>query len=174
MVSQFPAGMLADRLSRRTVLLIFSIMASALCLAMMLPIATIEIGGIQLVYVMAFLFGVTTFPIYSICAAHASDFVHPDEMILLSSSLIFFYASGAIVSPLIAGWIIAEFGASMMFSLISAAHVTLMIYTVRRNFARPAAAQRAYAYVPRTSMFIASILKSRRSNGKNNRAKPGS
>ena len=172
MVSQFPAGILADRLSRRTVLLIFSILASALCLAMMLPIATINIGGIQLVYVMAFLFGVTTFPIYSICAAHASDFVHPDEMILLSSSLIFFYASGAIVSPLIAGWIIAEFGASMMFSLISAAHVTLMIYTIRRNFARPAAAQRAYAYVPRTSMFIASILKSRWPNGRNGRSKP--
>ena len=53
-----------------------------------------------------------------------------------------------------------------MFSLISAAHLTLMIYTIRRNFARPAAAQRAYAYVPRTSMFIVSILKSRWPNGR--------
>lgn len=172
MVSQFPAGILADRLSRRSVLMIFSIMATILCLVMMLPIASITIGGLQLVYVMAFLFGMTTFPIYSICAAHASDFVHSDEMISLSSSLIFFYASGAIVSPLIAGWIIARFGAPMMFSMISLAHLTLMLFTIYRNFVRPAAAQRAYAYVPRTSMFIASILRPRRPNRhRNDRAK---
>ena len=94
MISQYPAGLLADRLSRRSVLLVFSIMASCLCLAMMLPITDLLLFGIPLVYVMSFLFGLTTFPIYSICAAHASDFVQSDRMISLSASLIFLYASG--------------------------------------------------------------------------------
>ena len=167
MLSQLPAGILADKVPRRTVLLIFSIMASVTCLSMMLPVTGSLIGGIGLVYVMSFLFGFTTFPIYSICAAHASDFVVQDRMMTLSASLIFLYATGAIISPLLAGWIIGVFGPHMMFSLIAAAHVALMAFTVYRNFARPAARQRAYAYIPRTSMFIASILRPRKSNGNN-------
>ena len=166
LISQVPAGILADRLSRRSVLLVYSIMASALCLAMMLPIMDLQVMGIPLVYVMSFLFGLTTYPIYSICAAHASDFVESDRMISLSASLIFLYASGAIISPLVAGWIIDRFGAPMMFSLISAAHLSLMLYTIYRNFSRPAEARRRYAYIPRTSLFIASILRPRRGNGK--------
>jgi MFS family permease len=165
MASQLPAGILADKISRRTVLLVFSIMASALCLMMMMPVADIMISGIPLVYVMSFLFGFTTFPIYSICAAHASDFVNQDKMITLSASLIFLFASGAIVSPLLAGMIIERYGASMMFSMIAAAHILLMIFTVYRNFVRPAEQRRRYAYVPRTSMFIASILRPKRHGG---------
>ena len=89
-----------------------------------------------------------------------------DRMISLSSPLIFRYASGAMFSALVAGWIIDRFSAPMIFSLISAAHLSLMLYTVYRNFSRPAEARRRYAYIPRTSLFIASILRPRRGNGK--------
>ncbi|MEC8263002.1 MAG: hypothetical protein VX017_06770, partial [Pseudomonadota bacterium] len=105
--------------------------------------------------------------------SHASDFMETDRMISLSASLIFLYASGAIISPLVAGWIIDRFGAPMMFSLISAAHLSLMFYTVYRNFSRPAEARRRYAYIPRTSLFIASILRPRRGNGNGPRNESG-
>ena len=83
-------------------------------------------------------------------------------MILLSASLIFMYAVGAIISPLIAGWIIEQFGAPMMFTFISMAHFILMAYTIYRNFARPVVAfTRRYAYIPRTSLYIATIIKGR-------------
>ena len=118
MISQVPAGILADRLSRRSVLLVYSIMAGALCLAMMLPIMDLRLVGIPLIYVMSFLFGLTTYPIYSICAAHASDFVESDRMISLSASLIFLYASGAIISPLVAGWIIDRFAGTAPWGLL--------------------------------------------------------
>ena len=166
MISQLPAGILADKLSRRAVLLVFSIMASGLCVVMSFPISDIILWGIPVVYVMSFMFGFTTFPIYSICAAHASDFVSQDRMITLSASLIFLYATGAIVSPLLAGLIIETYGAEMMFSMIAAAHILLMLFTIYRNFARPAEQRRRYAYVPRTSMFIASILRPRRNGSK--------
>ena len=55
MISQLPAGMLADKVPRRSVLLIFSVMASITCLSMMLPVTNTVIGGIALVYVMSFL-----------------------------------------------------------------------------------------------------------------------
>jgi MFS family permease len=161
LLSQLPAGILADKFSRRSVLLAFSIMATSLCLCMILTASDATIGGIPVIYIMSFLFGFTTFPIYSICAAHASDFVAPDEMLTLSASLIFLYASGAIISPLAAGWIMTKFGAEMMFGFIAAAHFVLMIYTIMRRFARPAEARRSYTYIPRTTLFIAETLKQR-------------
>ena len=162
-VSQLPSGMLADRLPRRVVLMAFSIMATIVSLLMATDLVYLELTGIPVVFILSFLFGLTTFPIYSICAAHASDFVRQSEMLALSASLIFIYAAGAIISPLIAGLLIDKIAAWAMFIFISAAHFLLMLYTVYRNFVgRASLVSRAYAYVPRTSLFIATIIRSRR------------
>ncbi|MDB2389937.1 MFS transporter [Alphaproteobacteria bacterium] len=163
MVSQVPAGMLADRLlSRRSVLMLFSILATITCIGMSTQLTSLYIMNIPAIHIFAFLFGFTTFPIYSVCAAHANDFAARDQILNLSASLIFFYAVGAIVSPLVAGYIIDNFGASMMFVYISLAHIVLLFYTIYRNFIRPAVKLvHPYAYVPRTTLFIANILRNR-------------
>ena len=161
--SQLPSGMLADRLPRRVVLMAFSIMATIVSLLMATDLVYLELTGIPVVFILSLLFGLTTFPIYSICAAHASDFVRQSEMLALSASLIFIYAAGAIISPLIAGLLIDRIAAWSMFIFISVAHFLLMLYTVYRNFVgRASLVSRAYAYVPRTSPFIATIIRSRR------------
>ena len=161
-LSQMPAGILADRVPRRSVLLFFSILATVLCVLITFSAGDLRIAGIPQVYMLSFLFGFATFPIYSLCAAHASDFVEQDRMLTLSASLIFLYATGAIISPLAAGIIIENFGAAMMFAMIAVAHLLLMLYTVHRTFIRAATRRRSYAYIPRTSLFIASILRNRR------------
>jgi MFS family permease len=79
---------------------------------------------------LALSFGISTFPIYSLSAAHANDFAEPDDVLDLSASLIFFYALGAIISPIIAGYIIGRFGTSYLFIYISFAHIFLMSFTV--------------------------------------------
>ena len=89
MIPQVPARILADRLLRRSVLLVRSIMASALCLGMKLPIMDLRLMGIPLFYVMSFLFRLNTYPFYSTFAAQASDSVESDRMISFSASLIF-------------------------------------------------------------------------------------
>jgi MFS family permease len=166
-LSQLPSGMVADRMPRRAVLMVFSIMATFVSLLLTTDLAMISLYTIPVVYILSFLFGFATFPIYSICAAHANDFVDQRDTLTLSASLIFIYATGAIVSPLVAGWLIDIFAAYAMFTFISAAHFLLMLYTVYRNFVRPAAlANREYAYVPRTSLFIATIIRGRRSKNK--------
>lgn len=86
----------------------------------------------------------------------------PSGMMALSASLIFIYAAGAIISPLIAGLLIEKIAAWAMFTFISAAHFLLMLYTIYRNFiGRTSLSTRAYAYVPRTSLFIATIIRGR-------------
>jgi MFS family permease len=163
LLSQLPSGMLADRFPRRAVLMGFSVLATLVSLLFTTDLAEISMYGVPVVFGLSFLFGFTTFPIYSICASHACDFVEETDLLVLSASLIFIYAMGAIISPLIAGWLIDLFGAYAMFSFISGAHLVLMLYTIYRNAVGPASRfARDYAYVPRTSMFIAKILKGRR------------
>ena len=158
-IAQYPAGWLADRYDRRRVLIGFSIAAVG---SSMLTIAISGFGPRPLL-LSTVLFGMTTFPIYSLCAAHASDFAKPSEMVELSSSLLFFYAVGAIASPLLVSSLIANFGPSAMFVFIGAIHVLLSFYTYARIRSRPTKKDRtAYVYMPRTSFFIGRLLKRRR------------
>ena len=161
-IAQYPAGWLADRYDRRKVLIGFSIAAVG---SSILTIA-ISGSGPQLLLLSTVVFGITTFPIYSICAAHASDFAKPSEMVELSSSLLFFFAVGAIASPLLVSALIASFGPSAMFVFIAAVHVLLSLYTYLRIASRPTRKDRtAYIYMPRTSFFIGRLLKRKRDDG---------
>ena len=105
-------------------------------------------------FVMVFLFGATTMPIYSICATHANDFAAKRDLVDLSASLIMLYSIGAIISPIVSGYLIEMFGAGSMFIYIGFIHSFLVIYSVWRMSIRPAVSSSDYRYIPRTTMFI--------------------
>jgi MFS family permease len=157
-LSQIPAGIISDKINRRIVLMIFSIAGIAVCF---LTTATTLIKGDSslLGYAMIFLFGVTTLPIYSICASHANDFAKPHEMVDLSASIILLYALGAVISPVIVGYLIQHYGAEAMFSFMGFVLATLVGYSIWRMGIRPAISTTSYRYVPRTSVLINSILR---------------
>lgn len=157
-----PAGFLADQFDRRSVLMFFSILSTIVCLVVgtgiVEPNGQDHFGSL----LFALLFGFSTFPIYSLSVAHANDFASPHDVLDLSASLIFFYALGAIISPVIAGYVIGAFGTPYLFVYISVAHIVLMVFTVVRAIARPVSDNdKPYAYYPRTTMFIANILRGR-------------
>lgn len=161
LVAQLPAGLIADRVNRRSALMGFSILSIGACACIAFP-GLPPIGSIPFVYIASFFFGFATLPIYSICASHASDFAEPDEMLALSASLIFFYAVGAVVSPTFAGYLMDTYGPSSMFALIMAGHILLLGYTLWRSLQRPVAAiLKPYSYMPRTTLYIAHIVKRR-------------
>ena len=70
------------------------------------------IGGYSTtaIFLTTLFFSMTTFPIFSVAAAHAHDFVQTNERVKLSATLMFYYAIGAIVSPLLASFLINRFG----------------------------------------------------------------
>ncbi len=157
LVAQMPAGMIADRFSRRLTLIGFSVLAIIICGAISLEVID-QIAGIPFVFWGSFLFGFATLPIYSICASHASDFAKQDEYLAMSASLIFFYAVGAVVAPTVAGSLIESYGPPAMFTFIMVAHVLLIIYSLWRSlFGRSAGQQKPYKYTPRTTLFIAHL-----------------
>ena len=158
-VAQYPAGWLSDRYDRRHVLVG---LAFASVLACVVSIMTVS-AGITAMFLAAILFGFMTFPVYSVAVAHANDFVDTSEMVELSSSLLFFYALGAIVSPLFVSILVANTGPNAMFIFIAFIHFALGAYSLVRMRIRPTPAERTpYLYTPRTSFLIGRILKGRR------------
>ncbi|MGY6537215.1 MAG: MFS transporter [Pararhodobacter sp.] len=160
-LAQLPAGWLADKFDRRTVLIWLSL-ASVLACALTVMAAS---GGVITIFLAAGFFGFATFPIYSVSAAHAHDFAQQHERVELSAALMFFYAVGAIASPVIASVLLAVIGPSGMFGFIALAHGLLVVFTLVRRRARPVPEDRTrYTYVPRTSFLIGRLL--RRGNGR--------
>ncbi|MEX0971105.1 MAG: MFS transporter [Paracoccaceae bacterium] len=156
-ISQIPAGWLADRYDRRHVLTGISLAAVAVCLL------TAFFGQYShsVVFVAAFLFGITTFPIFSISSAHANDFAAVDDMVEVAASLMFLYGIGAIASPLLASILIDNYGAGSLFVMMAVAHIFLSLFGLYRMRARPTRTRSAYSYVPRTSFVLGRLFKRR-------------
>ena len=155
-IFQIPAGLIADKFDRRFVLIGFSIFAFCSCMAMTL----LGSNYISLIFLNIFLFGASTFPIFSISAAHANDFCNENDMAELNSSLIFTFALGAIISPILSGGLINIFGSNAMFLLIGFSHIFLILYGIYRMGIRPTLTEKTpYMYLPRTSAIISWFIK---------------
>ncbi len=154
-LAQYPAGWFADKFDRRWVLIVLSAAAMGAC-AFTVAVAG---GGTVAVMTAAAVFGATTFPIFSVAAAHANDFADSSQRIELSAALIFIYALGAIASPYVASGLIEAWGPASMFYLISVAHGALIVFGLARMAKRPAAEIRtAYIYSPRTSFVVGRLF----------------
>ena len=150
-LAQFPAGWLADKYDRRWVLIWLSVAAMASCA---ITVASHDMGSAA-VMLAAGLFGMTSFPIYSVAAAHAHDFAEDHERVELSAALMFFFAVGAIAAPWFASVLIDAYGPAALFTMIAAAHLMLVIFGVIRMRMRPSPGTRtAYVWAPRTSFLI--------------------
>lgn len=150
-LAQYPVGWLADKYDRRWVLIWLSI-ASIASSAVTALTGDLGTAGVLLT---ATLFGATTFPIYSVAAAHAHDFADASERVELSAALMFFFALGAIAAPLMASTLIEIYGPSAMFVMIGAGHAVLVIFGLIRMRIRPSARTRTrYVWAPRTSFLI--------------------
>ena len=149
-LAQIPIGWLADKYDRRKVLIWLSVAAVMSCLA------TILVGGYSTttIFLTALFFGLTTFPIFSVAAAHAHDFVQNDERVELSAALMFYFALGAIAAPLFASFLIDRYGPSALFVMIASGHILLILFGLSRMRARPTRTERTpyiYARAPHLS-----------------------
>ena len=150
-IAQYPVGWLADKYDRRWVLIWLSAAAVASCAVTVFSAGTGTTG----IMVTAGLFGLTTFPIYSVAAAHAHDFADSSERVELSAALMFYFALGAIAAPFTASALIDSFGPSALFAMIAVGHAALILFGLARMRARSTPDTRTrYVYAPRTSFLI--------------------
>ena len=157
-IAQYPIGWIADKFDRRWVLIILSLAA---IFSSSLTIIVSSQGTIAIFFA-AFIFGFITFPIYSVASAHANDFAKPAQMVELSAALIFFFAVGAIGSPILSAKLVEIYGPNALFVFIGLAHVILVIVSIARMNVRPSAEiKTSYRYTPRTSFGIAKLIRRR-------------
>ena len=160
-LAQFPIGWLADKFDRRWVLIWLSA-ASILSCAVTVMAAGMGTGAI---FLAATLFGLTTFPIYSVAASHAHDFAKSEERVELSAALMFWFAVGAIFAPYLASVLIENYGPAALFGMISIGHGVLVLFGLTRMRARPTAKKRTpYVYAPRTTFIIGRLMRRHRDN----------
>jgi len=154
-IAQYPIGWLADKFDRRWVLIWLSIAAIGSCASTAL-LQDLSTAGIL---INAAIFGLTTFPVYSVAAAHARDFASSDERVELSAALMFWFATGAIAAPLFASWLMEGFGPPALFVMIAAGHAGLAVFGLARMRRRATPERRTpYVYAPRTSFTIGRLL----------------
>ncbi|WP_166416666.1 MFS transporter [Cochlodiniinecator piscidefendens] len=158
-VAQYPIGWLADKFDRRWVLIWLSAAAMLSCFTTV----AVASGGTAIVMLGAGFFGFTTFPIFSVSAAHANDFATTEQRVELSAALMFFFALGAIASPYIASSLIESYGPPALFTFVAVGHGALIIFGITRMRARsPSQDKTAYVYTPRSSFTIGRLLKKQR------------
>lgn len=154
-LAQIPVGWLADKYDRRWVLIGMSFASVGSCFATAL-MTDLSTTGIM---INAGIFGLTTFPIYSVAAAHAHDFATADERVELSAALMFWFAVGAIAAPLLASRLMDSFGPPALFAMIGAGHAVLIIFGLTRMRARATPTKRtSYIWSPRTSFQIGRLF----------------
>lgn len=157
-LAQYPVGWLADKYDRRWVLIWLSVAAIVSSVATASLTNLTSLG----VFLMAMFFGLTTFPIYSVAAAHAHDFASSDERVELSAALMFWYAVGAIAAPYAASVLMGLFGPPALFAMIAVGHAGLVVFGLIRMRARPSRAKTPYVYAPRTSFLIGRLTRGSR------------
>lgn len=154
-LAQYPAGWFADKFDRRWVLIVLSVLAMAAC-ALTVGLSD---NGATSVMAAAAVFGATTFPIFSVAAAHAHDYADSSQRVELSAALIFLYALGAIASPYMTSALIERWGPAAMFYFISVAHAVLIVFGLLRMRTRPTSERRTpFVTSPRTSFLVGRLF----------------
>ena len=159
-IIQLLVSYLSERFSLRQLLGLFSGLTILTSLTMNM-VHSDQILGIRNLCILVFVFGLTTLPLYSICAIHANNLIQAKQMTSLRASLIFIFAVGAIISQVFVGYLIQIFGPNTMFIYFAALHIILLVFTGHRALIRPdKAPRRKIICIPRTSLFIAKTIKS--------------
>jgi MFS family permease len=150
--SQWPVGLLSDRLGRRAVSVAVALVAAVAALALSFMGETEGQNGV--LFAVAAVFGAMAFPAYALCVAHANDLVHRKRAVEVSSALLMTFSIGAVLGPLIASLLMAEAGNRALFLHAAVAQLLLagiMLVRISRRPKLPGDHAEGYIAIPRTT-----------------------
>ena len=123
LLMQYPIGWFSDYIDRRVVILIVAAVGGVMSL-----IGFLFDHYFGVLLVAAFVIGGTSNPLYSLLIAYTSDYLEADNMAAASGGLIFINGMGAIMGPLVTGWMMDVFGTQAFFMVIAILMLTLTGY----------------------------------------------
>lgn len=133
---QWPAGRVSDRVDRRLVIAALTALAAAAAFALALGSGALASWSAVLLF---FLWGAGALSFYGIAVAHMADRAEPGKLAQSAAGLLFVWAAGSIVGPLIMGPLVDRFGVAGMFWFAGAAALLVALAMFWRRTTREAA-----------------------------------
>lgn len=153
LVAQYPLGWLSDRMDRRVLIALVSLVTGIGAVIGML------LGeNFLLLLLAAVLIGGSSNPLYALLIAHTNDFLELDDMAAAAGGMLFINGLGAIAGPLMLGWMMGLMGPGGYFlymAILMFALVAYAIYRMTRRAAPDMSPRDGYAPVMPTSSPIA-------------------
>jgi MFS family permease len=142
---QYPIGWISDRMDRRILIIIVSAIGGLGCVLGMLQ------GEIfVMLLVAAFIIGGMANPLYSLLIAHTNDFLEHDDMAAASGGLLFINGLGAVLGPMITGWMMGtSLGPAGFYLFTGILFAVMVVYACYRATVRSALSpEDTGSYVP--------------------------
>jgi MFS family permease len=131
-ILQYPIGWISDRMDRRGLIVIVSFVgAGGSILGMVMG------HQFPVLLVSAFVVGGMSNPLYSLLIAHTNDFLEHEDMAAASGVMIFINGLGAILGPVITGWMMGtSLGPGGFYLFTALLFVALAVYAAYRSTRR--------------------------------------
>ncbi len=127
LVAQYPLGWLSDRMDRRVLIAIVSLVTGVGAVIGMLLGETF-----WFLLLAAVLIGGSSNPLYSLLIAYTNDFLERDDMAAAAGGMLFINGVGAIAGPLMLGWMMGLMGPGGFFFYIAILMFAMVIYAIYR------------------------------------------
>lgn len=156
LILQIPLGRLSDRIERRRVIAAAATGTTLCCAALAtLAVQSAAIGWLMLG---SFSYGCLAFTLYSLAAAHANDWGHPERRMQTSGALLAGFGIGAIAGPLVSGTFMGELGPAGLFVFSGLVAFSLACYSLIQSTLRQRSGDQT-AFVPQPgSQYISAEL----------------
>lgn len=130
---QMPVGFAADRMDRRSLIVLMSLIGA------IGGFVGMAFGGTYwFLIVAAVMSGAASNPLYALLIAHTNDYLEHEDMASASGALVFVSGVGAISGPIVTGWLMTVFGAGAYFLILVMPMAILCAYTLYRMTRRAA------------------------------------
>jgi MFS family permease len=127
-ILQWPLGRFSDRIDRRLAL---SLISATAALAALINLFLPNAGGAAAMIVI-FAFGGLSFTLYPIAVAHLVDYLHRDELLSASSTVLLVNGIGSAVGPLLAGALMTLLSPKLLFVWFTVLDGVLATYAFYR------------------------------------------
>ena len=155
-VSQWPLGLLSDRMDRRLVIGGMGLLSAAA--AALLAILNGSAGSLLVQFLIA-VWGAGALSFYGICVAHAADRCEPEKIARMLSGLLFVWAAGSVLGPMLFGVVMSStIGTRGLFILEAIIGVILFIAMVwRRQRKAPVVSEMRESFEPVLPTSVAGV-----------------
>ncbi|AGI68431.1 MFS-type transporter protein [Octadecabacter antarcticus 307] len=132
LTAQYPIGWASDRMDRRILIIGVATLGGVGAL-----LSAMSGGDYYIILIGAAIVGGTSNPLYALYIAYANDFLEHEDMPAASAGFIFINGVGAIMGPILLGYVMGVFGEAYFWVVVALLMLAMAAYGLVRILQRP-------------------------------------